>query len=93
MSLFANIFSRKPALSLSFDICMSSFTLAMNNMLGTLPPELHHLQYLKTIFISENEFLSGEIPFQYGWLKHLNAREFTTCKNDGMHVMRTKYWI
>lgn len=54
-------------------------TLAMNNMWGSLPPELHHLRYLKTLFISENEMLMGEIPFQYGWLKHLEFCKSFVC--------------
>jgi hypothetical protein len=51
----------------------------MNNMWGSLPPELYHLQYLKTLFISDNEMLSGEIPFQYGWWKFLDARKLFDC--------------
>lgn len=48
----------------------------MNNLWGSLPPELYHLRYLKTLFISENELLSGEIPFQYGWWKNLDDCKF-----------------
>ena len=46
---------------------------AKNNMIGTLPPEVHHLRYLKVLHVQQNEGIQGTIPFQYGWLKHLTA--------------------
>ena len=53
----------------------------MNNMWGSLPPELYHIRYLKALFISDNEMLSGEIPFQYGWWKFLDARKLYSMLN------------
>jgi len=45
----------------------------MNNMWGTLPPEVRHLRHLKVFHIQHNPGVTGEIPFEYGWLKHLSA--------------------
>ena len=52
---------------------------ALNNMVGKLPAEVHHLRYLKVLHIQDNTGLSGEIPFQYGWLKHMTASELLYC--------------
>ena len=44
---------------------------ALNNMIGTLPPELSILKYLKELSVQYNEGLTGEIPAEYGRLKNL----------------------
>ncbi|KAL9190490.1 hypothetical protein ACHAXT_000196 [Thalassiosira profunda] len=43
-----------------------------NEMYGTLPPELHHLKYLKMLHILFNDGIQGTIPYQYSSLRHLN---------------------
>jgi len=45
----------------------------LNNMWGTLPPEVYHLRYLKVFHVQHNIFVTGTIPFQYGELKHLTT--------------------
>lgn len=42
-----------------------------NNAVGTLPSELRHLRYLKTLRIYEQQKISGEIPSEYGDLRNL----------------------
>ena len=42
-----------------------------NRAVGTLPSELRHLRYLKTLRIYEQQRISGEIPSSYGDLTNL----------------------
>ncbi|KAL3815756.1 hypothetical protein ACHAXA_008806 [Cyclostephanos tholiformis] len=45
-----------------------------NNLVGTLPPELRHLRYLKVLDVGQNLGAGGgEIPFEYGTLKNLQV--------------------
>jgi hypothetical protein len=48
---------------------------AYNDMVGTLPPEVRHLRYLKVLHVSDNREVGGEIPMEYGTLKNLEVRE------------------
>lgn len=48
---------------------------ATNTLIGTLPPEIQHLTYLKRFHAAGNEFLVGSVPSQYGRLRNLNDRE------------------
>lgn len=47
--------------------------LPQNGAVGTLPSELRHLRYLKTLRIYKQQFISGEIPSDYGYLKNLQV--------------------
>ena len=44
-------------------------------MIGTLPPEVRHLRYLKALHIQHDDGIVGTIPYQYSSLRHLNDRE------------------
>ena len=44
---------------------------AANDMVGTLPMELHQLQYLKELYISVNPGIVGTIPPEYGSMTRL----------------------
>lgn len=50
--------------------------LPQNEAVGTLPSELRHLRYLKTLRIYNQRFISGEIPSDYGYLKNLQLLDF-----------------
>ena len=53
------------------DAIVTNIDLLPNNgAYGTLPSELRHLRYLKSIQIY-NSLISGEIPSDYGYLKDL----------------------
>ena len=48
---------------------------AQNNMVGTFPPELDNLRYLKYLVVEQQPGISGSIPDSYGDLEHLNYGE------------------
>jgi hypothetical protein len=48
---------------------------AENNIMGTLPPEIRHLSYLKSLLIEPNLFFSGSIPDEIGELEHMRQCE------------------
>eukprot|EP00581_Thalassiosira_minuscula_P020017 CAMPEP_0183714332 /NCGR_PEP_ID=MMETSP0737-20130205/8879_1 /TAXON_ID=385413 /ORGANISM="Thalassiosira miniscula, Strain CCMP1093" /LENGTH=721 /DNA_ID=CAMNT_0025943239 /DNA_START=156 /DNA_END=2321 /DNA_ORIENTATION=- len=54
-----------------------------NQMLGTLPPEVRHLRYLKIFSIAGEGVLYGTIPFQYGALKNLNYLRLADTSLNG----------
>ncbi len=47
-------------------------TPALNNMVGTLCPELKVLRYLKELHVQLNMGVTGTIPSEYGSLANLN---------------------
>lgn len=47
--------------------------LPQNNAVGTLPKELRHLRYLKSLRIYDQRYISGEIPSEYGDLRNLQV--------------------
>ena len=44
-------------------------------MVGTFPPELDNLRYLKYLVVEQQPGISGSIPDSYGDLEHLNYGE------------------
>lgn len=56
--------------------------LPLNNVVGTLPSELRHLRYLKSLRIY-SQAINGEIPSQYSDLKNLKALELDMNEFEG----------
>jgi len=54
-----------------------------NRAVGTLPRELRHLRYLKTLRIYQQQFISGEIPSDYGYLKNLQVLDLEANQLQG----------
>lgn len=57
--------------------------LPQNGASGTLPSELRHLRYLKTLRIYNQQFISGEIPSAYGFLKNLQVLDLEGNQLEG----------
>ena len=57
--------------------------LPSNGGVGTLPSELRHLRYLKTLRIYNQQFISGEIPSEYGFFQNLQVLDLEGNQLEG----------
>ena len=57
--------------------------IAENNVLGTLPPELRNLLYIKQFHLEQNVGLTGPIPSEYGEFAHMDYLAIISTSLNG----------